>query len=122
MALRFVAQQLRTRAFAPVAQTAAPAFTRFFASGGKASGTVKWFDSTKGFGFLVPDDGSPDVFVHQTAIYKDGFRSLAEGEAVEYQITTKDNGRIQAIDVTGPDGAYVMGAPNTNNNDNGSQY
>lgn len=122
MALRFVAHQLRTRAFAPMANTAAPALARFFSSDGKMSGTVKWFDSTKGFGFLVPDDGSPDVFVHQTAIYKDGFRSLAEGEAVEYQLTTKDNGRIQAIDVTGPGGAYVMGAPHTNHNDNGSMY
>eukprot|EP01083_Nonionella_stella_P132711 403494_1 len=87
-----------------------PAFARYFSDAGSiCKGTVKWFDSTKGFGFLVPDDGSPDVFVHQTAIFKDGFRSLAEGEAVEYKLTTKDNGRTQAVEVTGPNGAYVQG-------------
>lgn len=49
-------------------------------------GEVKWFNTQKGFGFITPDDGSADVFVHQTAIYAPGFRSLAEGEKVEYEV------------------------------------
>ena len=75
------------------------------------SGTVKWFDTVKGFGFIVPDDGTSDVFVHQTAIQTDGFRSLAEGESVEFSVETDDQGRRKAIQVTGPGGADVQGQP-----------
>ncbi|MTE13039.1 cold-shock protein [Nocardia aurantiaca] len=49
-------------------------------------GTVKWFDSEKGFGFLSPDDGGPDVFVEYTAVEGEGFRSLAEGQRVEFEV------------------------------------
>jgi cold shock protein len=49
-----------------------------------ATGTVKWFSDDKGFGFTTPDDSSKDLFVHQTAIQGDGFRSLAEGAKVSY--------------------------------------
>src|ERR671937_728961 len=49
------------------------------------TGTVKWFSGEKGFGFITPDDGSKDLFVHQTAIVGDGFRSLAEGAKVTYE-------------------------------------
>eukprot|EP00531_Pseudo-nitzschia_arenysensis_P019575 CAMPEP_0116136634 /NCGR_PEP_ID=MMETSP0329-20121206/11832_1 /TAXON_ID=697910 /ORGANISM="Pseudo-nitzschia arenysensis, Strain B593" /LENGTH=143 /DNA_ID=CAMNT_0003631521 /DNA_START=53 /DNA_END=484 /DNA_ORIENTATION=+ len=79
------------------------------------SGSVKWFDVKKGFGFIVPDDGTDDVFVHQTAIHAEGFRSLAEGEPVEFT-TMEDpsNGKIKAQNVTGPMGAYVQGAPRRN--------
>lgn len=50
-------------------------------------GTVKWFNDQKGFGFIAPEDGSPDVFVHQSAIIATGFRSLSEGDRVEFSIT-----------------------------------
>jgi cold shock CspA family protein len=53
------------------------------------TGLVKWFDSTKGFGFITPDDGSADIFVHQSEIVANGFRSLGEGEPVEYSLTVK---------------------------------
>ncbi len=48
-------------------------------------GTVKWFNDAKGFGFITPDDGSKDVFVHQTAISSGGFRSLQEGDRVQFE-------------------------------------
>jgi len=51
-----------------------------------ASGTVKWFNDAKGFGFITPDGGGKDVFVHQTAIQSEGFRSLAEGDKVEFEV------------------------------------
>ena len=52
-----------------------------------ATGKVKWFDSTKGFGFITPDDGSKDVFAHHTAIAGDGYKSLQEDQAVTYDVT-----------------------------------
>ena len=52
----------------------------------KLNGTVKWFNSTKGFGFIAPEDGSKDVFVHFSAIQCDGYKSLEEGQNVEFDV------------------------------------
>ena len=57
-----------------------------------ANGTVKWFDATKGFGFITPEDGSKDVFAHHTAIQGDGFKTLDENQSVTYDITEGDKG------------------------------
>ena len=51
-----------------------------------AAGTVKWFNDSKGFGFITPETGSKDVFVHQSAIIAAGFRSLSEGDRVQFSI------------------------------------
>jgi CspA family cold shock protein len=50
-----------------------------------STGTVKWFNESKGFGFITPSDGSKDVFVHFSAIQSDGFRTLQEGQKVEFE-------------------------------------
>ena len=51
-----------------------------------ATGTVKWFNESKGFGFITPEDGSKDVFVHFSAIASEGFRTLAEGQQVTFDV------------------------------------
>ncbi|XP_009398700.2 glycine-rich protein 2 [Musa acuminata AAA Group] len=75
----------------------------------RSRGTVKWFNNTKGFGFISPDDGGEDLFVHQSSIKAEGYRTLTEGEIVEFMVTEGDDGRIKAVDVTGPDGSNVQG-------------
>ena len=55
-------------------------------------GTVKWFNDSKGFGFITPEDGSKDCFVHHTAIQGSGFKTLAEGEQVEFDVVQGQKG------------------------------
>ena len=57
-----------------------------------ATGTVKWFSNDKGFGFITPDEGSKDLFVHHSDIGGDGFKSLAEGQKVEFETEQGDKG------------------------------
>ena len=64
-----------------------------------ANGTVKWFNAEKGFGFIAPDDGSADVFVHYSAIQTNGFRTLEENQRVRFEIGQGNKGP-QATDVT----------------------
>jgi cold shock protein len=58
----------------------------------RTRGTVKWFNDQKGFGFITPEDGSKDCFVHHSAIQADGFRSLAEGAMVEFDLVQGTKG------------------------------
>ncbi|MBU0478801.1 MAG: cold-shock protein [bacterium] len=64
-----------------------------------AKGKVKWFNDAKGYGFITPDDGSDDCFVHHSAIEGAGFKSLAENDAVEFDIEKDDKGRNRAGNV-----------------------
>jgi CspA family cold shock protein len=61
-----------------------------------ASGTVKWFNVAKGFGFITPADGGKDLFAHHTEIQASGFKSLKEGQAVEFEVTQGQKGPAAA--------------------------
>ena len=63
-----------------------------------ATGTVKWFNDAKGYGFITPDDGGEDLFAHFSAIQMNGFRTLAEGETVSFSVTRGPKG-LQAANV-----------------------
>jgi cold shock protein len=67
----------------------------------RLKGTVKWFNNAKGYGFIGRDDGSPDVFVHYSAITSEGYKSLQEGDAVEFEIVQGQKGP-QAANVSKP--------------------
>ena len=60
------------------------------------TGTVKWFDHIKGYGFVTPDDGSPDAFVHISAVQRAGLNNLNEGQKIQYELQTGQNGKKAA--------------------------
>ena len=64
-----------------------------------ATGTVKWFNATKGYGFIAPDEGGADAFVHITAVEASGIHSLEEGAKVSYEIETGRNGKDAATNL-----------------------
>merc|ERR1719384_833811 len=88
----------------------------------KYTGKCKRFNAEKGFGFISLDDGSGDVFVHQTEVYADGFRTLHEGEDLEFEIIVQDDGRRKAVNVTGPKGAFVKGGYSNRGGGGGGGY
>lgn len=63
-----------------------------------ATGTVKWFNATKGFGFIQPDNGGKDVFVHISAVERAGLRGLDEGQKLDYE-EKEERGKIAAVDL-----------------------
>ena len=63
-----------------------------------ATGTVKWFNTTKGYGFIQPDNGGPDAFVHVSAVERAGLRSLNEGQKLEF-VEREERGKIAAVDL-----------------------
>ncbi|HYH36621.1 MAG TPA: cold-shock protein [Azospirillum sp.] len=64
-----------------------------------ATGTVKWFNTTKGYGFIAPEAGAKDVFVHITAVQRSGLHGLAEGQRVEFEIARGANGKDAAVNI-----------------------
>ncbi len=63
------------------------------------TGSVKWFNPVKGFGFIVPDDGSDDAFVHISAVERAGLTTLTDGQKVEYELQPGRNGRLAAANL-----------------------
>ncbi len=63
-------------------------------------GTVKWFDSVKGYGFISPDDGTKDAFVHISAVERAGLAGLVEGQRVEYELQRGQNGKTAAANLS----------------------
>jgi CspA family cold shock protein len=61
-----------------------------------AMGTVKWFNATKGYGFIQPDEGGPDVFVHISAVERAGYTNLAEGIKISYELVPGRSGKVSA--------------------------
>lgn len=68
-----------------------------------ATGTVKWFNATKGYGFIEPDDGSKDAFVHISAVERAGMSTLNEGQKVEFELVPGQNGKTSAENLVAKD-------------------
>jgi cold shock protein len=64
-----------------------------------ATGTVKWFNATKGYGFIAPSDGSADVFVHISAVEQAGMRSLNDGQTITYDVEPDRRGKVSAVNL-----------------------
>ena len=77
-----------------------------------ALGTVKWFNDAKGFGFIQPEHGGEDVFAHFSAIQMDGFRTLRQGERVDYELVQGPKGQL-AQNIRSVDNARAPGPPDT---------
>jgi len=68
-----------------------------------ATGTVKWFNTTKGYGFITPDEGGPDAFVHISAVQNCGLQGLNEGQKVQFELQEQRNGKMAAEDLVALD-------------------
>lgn len=62
-------------------------------------GTVKWYNSQKGYGFIVPDDGSKDVFVHVSAVERSGLGTLSDGQKISYDVERGQQGKLSAVNL-----------------------
>ena len=67
------------------------------------TGTVKWFNATKGYGFIGPETGGKDIFVHISAVQKAGLRSLSEGQKIGFEVEQQQNGRTAAVNLSQSD-------------------
>ena len=76
-----------------------------------ATGKVKWFNAVKGFGFIEPDEGGSDVFVHITAVQEAGLKGLGEGQQIEYELLPAKNGRECAMNLKVQDDGESSEAP-----------
>ncbi|CAN8229187.1 unnamed protein product [Cochlearia groenlandica] len=76
-------------------------------SAARSTGKVSWFSDSRGYGFITPDEEGDELFVHQSSILSDGFRSLTLGDSVEFAIGQGSDGKTKAVDVTAPGGASL---------------
>jgi len=65
-----------------------------------STGTVKWFNTTKGYGFIAPEAGAKDVFVHITAVQRSGLHGLSEGQRVQFEVARGNNGKDAAVNIS----------------------